>query len=113
MSIDLTPQQRQALSDGQPVETIDPADNRRVVVLPADLYYARMVGVSTPAPLPPQPLSPSPTGSPPAERQPLRIRVRELPAPPEVQQRIDQKCQRLRLGRGKYRQMVEQEMKLS
>lgn len=43
----------------------------------------------------------------------MRVRVRDLPTPPEVQERIDRKCKRLSLGRGKYRRMVEEELKLS
>jgi hypothetical protein len=112
MSIELTSEQRQALNEGRPVETVDPTDNRRVVVLPADIF-AKMVQVPVTSSIPSQSDTPSPPGSPSPERQPLRIRVRDLPAPPEVQQRIDQICRRLSLGRGKYRQNVEEELKLS
>ncbi len=111
MSIELTTEQQRALSEGRPVETVDPADNRRVVVLSADVY-ARMVRVPTTTPEEPQSPDPSSTRSSP-EQQPVRIRVRDLPTPPEVQQRLDQKCRRLGLGRGKYRQMAEEELKLS
>jgi hypothetical protein len=84
-SIELTEGQRQALEQGQggPVEVVDPATKQRYVLLRAELYdRVRPLLERT------QPQGPSPPATPPStlpvELRPARVRLRDLPTPPEV-----------------------------
>jgi hypothetical protein len=93
-------------AQGQPVDVVDPRTNRAYVLLPAELYQrARTLpqGAAVPAGVPPG-------GG--AGGEPLRLKLRELPLPPEVAEEARKYCQQLGLWRRRYVQDVEDELRL-
>lgn len=108
MSINLTPEQRRQLAEGRPVRVQDEGTNLPLVVLTEQLY-AQLPEVPRPAQ---DPGRDSRYGSL-DQVCPLHLPVRDLPIVPEIQQRIDEQCRRLNLGRGRYRREVEEELLLS
>jgi hypothetical protein len=104
----LTEEQHQLVeaAQGQPLDVVDPRTNRAYVLLPADLYQRVRAALQPTA---------GPSSAAPGEgvkREPLRIKLRELPLPPEVAAAARRHCQRLGLWRQKYVQQVEDELKL-
>lgn len=105
----LTEEQQQLVeaAHGQPVEFVDPRSNRRYVLVPAELYHRpdpRLAAADVPrSALPPEV----------ARGEPLRIKLRELPMPPEVAEEARRYCKQLGLWRRRYVQEVEDEAKLS
>lgn len=108
-TMQLTEEQQQLVeaAHGQPVEFVDPRSQRRYVLVPAELYYRP--GPGLPAEEVPRSALPPEV----ARGEPLRIKLRELPMPPEVAERARRYCKQLGLWRSKYVQGVEDEAKLS
>ena len=105
----LTEEQQQLVeaARGQPVELVDPRSQRRYVLVPAELYHRPDPGLSADdvprSALPPEV----------ARGEPLRIKLRALPLPPEAAERVRRCCKRLGLWRRKYIQGIEDEAKFS
>ena len=91
---------------GQPVEFVDPRSQRRYVLVPAELYHRpdpRLAADDVPrSALPPEV----------ARGEPLRIKLRELPLPPEAAEEVRRYCKQLGLWRRRSVQEVEDEAKL-
>jgi hypothetical protein len=104
----LTEEQHQLVeaAQGRPVDVVDPLTNRAYVLLPAELYQ----------PVPAAPQGPAvPADAPPAGGaggEPMRIKLRELPMPPEVAEEARRYCKKLGLWRRRYIQDVEDELRL-
>src|SRR5262249_10566882 len=79
--IDLTPEQRQAVAKGEPVRILDEASQDTYVLVRAEVFERMAGGLSPRAEDRAAPDLPAPL--PPGE-QPARVRLRDLPAPPEV-----------------------------
>ncbi len=105
----LTAEQHQIVeaAHGQPVEVVDPLSNRAYVLVPAELY-PRAGAVPPEADVPRSALPPEV-----ARGEPLRIKLRELPMPPEVAEEARQRCKELGLWRRRYVQELEDELQLS
>jgi hypothetical protein len=112
MKIELTHQQEQAVQQGRPVEIVDPTSRRSFVVMARELYErvrALIESGPEPAPLAPgPPPAESPAAAPPGEEKPRRIRLRDLPTPPEVAEEVEQYCKKYRWNRRE----TEEEIKL-
>jgi hypothetical protein len=102
-------------AQGKPVDVVDPQTQQAYVLLPAELYQRvrdlveregmRAAPGAPPASEPPRiPLPP--------EGQPMRVKVRALPTPPEVAEEVKKSCRRVGFWRRKYVQQVEDELKL-
>ncbi len=104
MKIELTDQQEQAVKQGRPVEIVDPASERTFVVIARELYD----GVHPPsAASPAAPISPAAAASH-GEVKPQRVRLNELPTPPEVVAEAKECCRKY----GWQQRGVEEELKL-
>jgi hypothetical protein len=91
----------------QPVEVVDPQSNRAYVLVPAELFEHIRPALSCPA----APLSPLPPEA--VRGEPMRIKLRELPMPPEVAERVRQYCKQYHFWRKRYVQEIEDEAKFS
>jgi hypothetical protein len=112
MKIELTDQQEQAIKQGRPVEVVDPTSKRTLVVMARELYErARSFLEGSPEPASPAPVAP-PAAAPAATSsegdEPRRIRLRDLPTPPEITQEVEQYYKKYRWDR----RQTEQELKL-
>ena len=76
--IELTPEQREAVAQGEPVRVVDEATQDALVLMRAEVFdrMAGLPGHSAQHTVPPAPLR--------AYQQPVRVCLRELPTPPEV-----------------------------
>lgn len=92
---------------GRPVEVVDPCSQRRYLLVPAENYHRAEPG--GPAEDFPR------NGLPPevARGEPMRIKLRELPLPPEVTEEVRRYCKKLGLSRRRSVQEVEDEARLS
>ena len=115
----LTEEQRRALEAGeprgQPVNVIDPQTQKTYVPLPWDQFerIRGLLGETVAAGG--EEMSPAGTQSShscPRLEVPLPRRFRDLPTPPEVSEEVKRHCHRLGLRRRRYRQDVEDELKL-
>jgi hypothetical protein len=105
----LTEEQHQLVeaAKGQPVDVIDPQSNRAYVLVSAELFERIRPAVHEEA---------VPGAHMPAEAargEPMRIKLRELPTPEEVAERVRRHCKKLGLWRRRYVQPMEDEVKLS
>jgi hypothetical protein len=109
VAIELTEAQRRMLQAGrrEPVEVVDPATQQRYVLLPREQYeQVRPLLEGGP---PPAPTAEAASADIPApEAVPRRIRLRDLPTPPEVVEEVKKWCRKC----GWRRQDVEDETKL-
>ncbi len=91
---------------GRPVEVVDPRTQRRYVLVPAELYHrtepALPAGEMPRSGLPPEV----------ARGEPLRIKLRELPMPPELAEEARRYCKQLGIWRSKYVRPIEDDLKL-
>jgi hypothetical protein len=83
--IELTDAQRQALQAerGKPVAVVDPATQQRFVLLARE-QYERVRSLLEGAPEKPPPAPVLPPGPSEGKEEPRRVRLRDLPTPPEV-----------------------------
>jgi hypothetical protein len=110
MKIELSDRQAQEVMQGRPVEVIDPESDRAFVVVTRELYErVRPLLEGGPERAPP---SPSPAVPSPGEGQPPRVRLRDLPAPPEVVEEAARWCKKYGWQGKKNRQEVEEQLKL-
>jgi hypothetical protein len=111
MNIELTDEQRRALhaEQGKPIDLVDPATQQHYVLLAREQYErVRSLLEGPTEQAPPPPASPAAAG----EEEPQRVRLRDLPTPPEVIEEVEQWCQKYRLGGKKHRQEAEEQFKL-
>jgi hypothetical protein len=103
--IELTDVQRQALQarQGKAVDLVDPTTQQRYVLL-AQEHYER-VRTLMEQDMPPAVSSPVSTTQ---EEQPARVRLRDLPTPPEVLDEVERCCKKYAWNR----QEVEEQLKL-
>ena len=104
MTIELTPEQRQALHDRPdgPIEVVDPVSRREYVLVSKEHFHESRQPVSAPTPHPP--LRPAP---------PVPQRLADLPTPPEVAEEARRRYERRWKGwGGKSLARIEQELKL-
>jgi hypothetical protein len=108
MSIELTPEQRQALEahPGDPVEVVDTATQRHYVLVPRE-QFDRLRALE-PAALDQAPRQGGPTLAPLSVPQ----RLADLPTPPEIVQRARRHARKLGLWGKKYINGFEEELKL-
>ena len=106
----LTAEQSQAIeaAGGRPVEVVDPQTQRTYVLLSAEAYQPVRDLVEGRQPEGPRPEAPASI----AEGQPMRVKVRELPMPPEVAERVKKCCKKLGFWRRRYVAEVEDELQL-
>lgn len=129
--IELTPEQRQAVDQGEPVRVIDPSTQDAYVIVRAEVYE-RLTGVpERPVEEPlsqgprdiPRPVlegsreqgsssSAAPTVPSPAEGEPARVRLRDLPTPPDVSEEAERWCKKYGRRGEKNRREVEERLKL-
>ena len=106
----LTEDQHQLVeaAGGQPVDVLDPPTNRAYVLLPAELYPAIRAVLRVPE-------VPRPALPPEAEwGEPMRIKLRGLPTPPEVAESARQYAKKLMFWPSRsFIQELEDEAKLS
>jgi hypothetical protein len=108
MKIELTDQQEQAVKEGRPIEIADPQSARAFVLLAREQYERiRFLLEGSPEPGLSAPGTPAATPSP-GEGKPQRVRLRDLPTPPEVAEQAKQSCRKY----GWNRQDVEDQLKL-
>src|SRR5262249_30729169 len=94
MKIELTDQQEQAVKEGRPIEVADPQSSRAFVLLTREQYErVRSLLEDSPETGLPPPVAPHAAPSS-GEVQPQRVRLRDLPTPPEVIQEAKQLCTR-------------------
>jgi hypothetical protein len=107
--IELTDVQRQALhaERGKPVDVVDPATQQRYVLLARE-QYERVRSLLEGGPSQAPTAGVTPGGAPASAAQPRRIRLRDLPTPPEVVDETERWCRRYGWGR----RGVEEQLKL-
>ncbi len=101
MAIQLTPEQRQAVREGRPVEVHDPEGDLRGVLISAQ-ENARFH--------PPAPPSSAPERKTPAVSLPVRLA--DLPITSELRQQIEVACKEHWYSGGMDRDMIEHQLKL-
>jgi hypothetical protein len=109
VAIELTEAQRRMLQAGrrEPVEVVDPATQQRYVLLAREQYeQVRPLLEGGPPPAPTAEAAPAGPSAP--EVPPRRIRLRDLPTPPEVVEEVKKWCRKY----GWRRQDVENDLKL-
>lgn len=113
MTIELTEEQRQALQaeQGKPVDVVDPATQRRYVLL-AQEQYERLRSLLDQPPAAPSESPPAAAVGAKPEGKPLRQHVRELLLPPDVAAEMHRYCTRLGSWKAKNRRQMEEQMKL-
>ncbi len=113
MNLELTDEQQRALhaEPGKPIDLVDPATQRRYVLLAREQYerVRPLLEGGTEQVLPP-PLPPA--GPSAGEGGPQRVRLRDLPTPPEVIAAAERRCRKYYLRGKKRRQEVEENLKL-
>jgi hypothetical protein len=116
MKIELTDQQEQTAKQGRPVEVVDPASGRAFVIVNRDLYErlrsslerSSQQGSSEQGPPPPVlPAAPSP-----GEGEPVRVRLRDLPNPPDMVEAAERLCKKYGWWGKQGRREVEEQLKL-
>lgn len=108
MKIELTNQQEQAVKEGQPIEVSDPQSSRAFVLLTREQYERiRTLLEGSPETSLPPPDAP-PAALSPEEGQPQRVRLRDLPTPPEVIGEAQQSCRKY----GWNRRDTEEQLKI-
>ncbi len=112
-NIELTNEQLRALhaEPGKPIDLVDPATQQRYVLLAREQYerVRPLLEGGNEQVLPP-PASPASSSA--EEGGPLRVRLRDLPTPPEVIEEVEKWCRKYRLRGKKRRGDVEEEFKL-
>jgi hypothetical protein len=110
--IELTDAQRQELrrEPGKPVEVIDPATQQRYVLLDRE-QYERVRPLLEGGPGQGEP-SPAPAPLCPQEGEVPRVRLRDLPTPPEVAEEAARWCRKPGLWGKRNRREVEEQLKL-
>jgi hypothetical protein len=112
MKLELTTQQEQAVQQGRPVEVVEPTSRRTFVVMARELYErVRSLLEGGPPQDKPAPVAPAavPPVAPAADlEEARRIRLRELPTPPEVTQEVEQYCKKYHWNRRE----IEDQLKL-
>ncbi len=113
----LTEEQHRAVeaAQGKPVDVLDPQTQRTYVLVAAELYqrmrqFIDKEGTRQGSQAAPFPAEGAAFLPPPG--QPLRLKLRALPTPPEVAEELKKHCQRLGLWRRKYAQQAEDTLKL-
>jgi hypothetical protein len=102
MKIELTDRQAQEVLQGHPVEVVDPVSERAFVVVARELYERvrpLLGGSAEQGPSPPEGL-------------PARVRLCDLPTPPEVVEEAARWCKKYGWQGKKSRQEVEEQLKL-
>jgi hypothetical protein len=111
--IELTDAQRQALLAGQgrPLDVVDPTTQQRYVLLAREQYErVRPLLADNAGPVPSPPVAAA--GPSPASSEPMRVRLRDLPIPPEVIEETERWCQKYGVRGAKRRREVEDQFKL-
>jgi hypothetical protein len=111
----LTDEQHRLIEAAQcrPVEVPDPLTYRVYVLLPAEVYHSVRGVVEARPGQAGHSASARPPGLPsPAAGSALPMRLRDMPLPPEVPEKVGNHCRRLGLRRRSYVQKVEEELKL-
>ncbi len=98
MAIQLTPEQRQAVREGRPVEVHDPEDDLRAVMVSSDEFQRMRRSLSLEL----------------AEKPDLRppVWLRDLTLPPDVQEHVQRRCRIRRFSSTVDRRRLEEEVKL-
>jgi len=111
MRIELTPQQEQAVKQGRPVEVVDPASERAFVVVAREFYErGRFLPEGRPEQGPSAPVSPAVPSA--AEAEPARVRLCDLPTPPDVLEEAERWCKKYGWRGKKALGEVEEQLKL-
>ena len=112
-TIELTDEQQKALQaeQGTRINVVNPATQQRYVLLAWE-QYERVRPVLDRGPEPSRQPEPTPARILPPDGQALRIRLRDLPTPPEITEEANRYCKELGMGGRKDIQQAEDQMKL-
>lgn len=115
VAIELTDQQRQIVEaqKGRIIEVVDPTTRRTYFLVAAEMYErlrGLLEGDEVGERFPAQEADATGAELPGARR--LRQRLRDLPTPPDVAERVQRRCEKLGLSRKESRAEVEEELKL-
>ncbi len=114
--MNLTPEQHVAVeaAQGQPVEVVDPHTKRTYVLLASEIFQRirGFVGGKQLEEAKQGPAAKSGVAEEMTNQTPLRVKVRDLPMPPEVKEEVKNRCRQLGFWRRKYVQQIEEECKL-
>ncbi len=109
----LTEEQHQVIeaARGKPVDVVDPRTNCTYVLLPTELWQRMRNHVDITEEPEQNSACEAPKFPLPAEGQPMRVKLRELPTPPEVAEEVKKNCRGWFWRRKDVRE-VEEELKL-